>query len=170
MSSEMKEWFKTASATFAGGAVAIALVAIPTYVWLPREFDRLNNGIITATEASVEAKENTTKLLDEISEMKFSIARMDAKPINELFLLVVGDGVTANSIAPAYIANFIELLPNDLVLHLYDNNKLSDFHYSNFGQKDWVFVPRRSFSGISAQQQQQLIESFERGDVEFRLE
>ncbi|NYS25026.1 hypothetical protein HUK65_08470 [Rhodobacteraceae bacterium 2376] len=166
----MKDWLKTASATFAGGAVAIALVAIPTYVWLPREFDRLNDGISIAMDASVEAAENTSKLLTEISEMKFSIARMDAKPINEAFLLIVADGITTNAIAPTYVTNFIELLPNDLVLHLYQSNKLSDFHYSSFGQKDWVFVPRRSFSGISAQEQQQVIESFERSGVEFRLE
>jgi hypothetical protein len=170
MSSETKEWFKNASATFAGGAVAIALVAIPTYVWLPREFDRLNESISLAMEASIESRDNTSKLLTEISEMKFSIARMDAKPISEIFLLVVADGLTTNSIAPTYVTSFIELLPNDLVMHLYDSKKLSDFHYSNFGQKDWVFIPRRSFSGISAQQQQQLIDSFERSGVEFRLE
>ena len=150
------DWIKTASATFAGGAVAIGLVAIPTYVWLPREFDRLGGEIAKAVMASEQASDNSSRVLEEITLMKVSIARMDAKPISEAFLTVVSNSVSANLIAPVHIANFIELLPNDIVMHLYESRKISDFHYSSFGQKDWVFVPRRSFSSISAQQQQQI--------------
>ena len=44
----MNDWLKTATATFAGGAVAIALVAIPTFVWLPREFDEIKVEAVAA--------------------------------------------------------------------------------------------------------------------------
>lgn len=54
----LKERFSTASAVFAGGAVAIGVVPAPTLLWLPREFDDSDTRL-SQVAASLEAV-NTT--------------------------------------------------------------------------------------------------------------
>ena len=87
MAMQFPEWLKTASATFAGGAIAIGLVAIPTFVWLPREFDDLKTkvdaALVEAIVAKVAAEESRTasaSTLEAIDDLVVSIAKMDSEP------------------------------------------------------------------------------------------
>lgn len=59
----MEEWFKRASATFAGGAVAIGILAIPTFVWLPRELDGLSDRI-DENKSAIKVVEQKVDVLD----------------------------------------------------------------------------------------------------------
>jgi hypothetical protein len=84
----MNEWWKTASATFAGGVVAISLVAIPTFVFLPREFDALRTlseasfeASEAAKNASIEARDSAVETVSKLDCLVIAIAQADAKPI-----------------------------------------------------------------------------------------
>ena len=59
---EIPEWFGRASATFVGGAVAIGLVAVPTFVWLPREFDGISDAIDANTSQISEMNGSLTAI------------------------------------------------------------------------------------------------------------
>ncbi|WP_296641675.1 hypothetical protein [Roseinatronobacter sp.] len=164
---KMSEWLKRASATFVGGAVAVGLVAIPTFVWLPREFDAINTKLDASVMNSAEASQNSAAVVAALEAMRLSIARSDAEPVNPVFLTIVDGGLSVHDVAPDYIEKFVRLFPESLVMSLYQGNKLVNFSYSDFGEQEWVFIERANFLALQADEQRQIIEILERSGVQF---
>ena len=132
----MSDWFKSASATFAGGGVAIALVAIPTFIWLPREFDEIKELAMAASSAanesriaSQESKNASIEALERIEGLIISIARMDAEPISSFF----AGGALQLSSSQGQSIFLGGLIPKDVNALISGPEKMSDFLYSDFG-------------------------------------
>ncbi|MCC5986296.1 MAG: hypothetical protein JJT95_01350 [Pararhodobacter sp.] len=166
----MKDWLKTASATFAGGAVALSLLAIPTFIWLPREFDRISTRLEIAVEASTEARELSNRILEKLNSMEFAIARMDAQPILPTYFASIDSTVQVTALAPEIARAFSQILPSDVLTSLHEANQIDLFFYSNFASQNWVFVNRTDFSTLEAELQRLIYESFERHNVRFTIE
>ena len=170
----MKEWIRTASATFAGGAVAIGLVAIPTYVWLPREFDEIRQvselaaGEATlAKSASLESRDKSTEVLSKIDGLVVAIASMDAEPVNSNAIVMTSNGLVVRGGNSGIDIQFTQLLPQDVLREIVEAGKLSRFRYTSFNGDEWVFIDRASFNEFTFERQRELETSFERSDVSF---
>lgn len=169
----MNDWFKTASATFGGGALAIALVAIPTFVWLPREFDKIyveasgaQDASKAAQAASEEAKIASDSTLAQIDGLVVSIARMDAKPVVD-FSIKSDSGAFQMSLGGGNAEIFNVLFPPDVAEIIKNSGKTSDFKYSNFGGGNWVFVDEASFNEFTLEEQKLIETSLERKSARF---
>jgi hypothetical protein len=170
------EWLKTASATFAGGAVAIGLVAIPTYVWLPREFDEIAGKLdsLGVQVASIEATSlqtskaalDTVRALDNLVA---AIALANARPVGGEADSVVANDPLLVALAYPQRDQFLGLLPVDVGQTLVADGKLAAFRYSRFNDTDWVYSTSSDFNGLSSDLQTKIIEAFERQNVIFRL-
>jgi hypothetical protein len=172
----IKDWFITASATFAGGAVAIALVAIPTFVWLPREFEDLyaqstaaRNESNLARIASEEARAASVSTLDKIDNLIIAIARMDAKPMLD-FLIEGENGTFQLSLGGEIDNKFSALLPPDVFDLIAASGEMDSFKYSNFAGDDWVFIDAAAFNQFSLDEQRAIEESLERTKARFVVE
>lgn len=170
------DFWKTASATFAGGAVAIGLVAIPTYVWLPREFDEIT-GKLDALAAQMTVLEATSSLTSEASmdtvrslaELISAIALANARPIGGERDDTFGNDPRLVALAYPHRDHFLSLLPVDIGQALVADGKLAAFRYSRFNNTDWVYSDTIDFNGLSSDLQSRIIQVFERQNVEFRL-
>jgi hypothetical protein len=167
------EWFRTASATFAGGAIAIALVAIPTYVWLPREFDDIRTKVDASLAESVLAKDaaSASKVASEttlsgIEGLIVSIAKMDSK---QVFNLPIEGGMPLPYLLTSKenTNKFNALFPPDVLEMIKASGKGADFKYSNFGGKDWVFLTRSKFNEFSSEEQKKIEDALGRYDTQF---
>lgn len=167
---DIKDWFKSASATFAGGAVAISLLAIPTFIWLPREFDAISTKLDMTLQVSTEARNNSQAAIEALESMKLSIAKMDSEQINELFISVASGEIVTHPLASNKLRDFTDLLPIDVLTRLISGKNVSLFSYSNFADRHWVFVDQSDFSKISAEDQRFIVDSFERSHVNFILQ
>lgn len=183
----VSEWFKSASATFAGGGVAIALVAIPTFIWLPREFDEIKMLATSASAeaslsraASLESRDASTAALERIDSLVVSIARMDAEPIfgtpmtswDELIAGSDGNVLGADQLAAdgKNINLFSILFPPDVFEIIKASGTISNFKYSNFGGDDWVFVDQSSYSKFTLEQQKMIEDSLTRAKASFHVD
>lgn len=173
----MRDWMKTASATFAGGAVAIGLVAIPTYVWLPREFDDIRDQTelavseaAQAREASIQSRDIGAEVSDKIDTLIIAIASMDAEPVSSTSIALSANGLTFRGGSGAVSSQFAQLLPQDILVEIVDDGKISKFRYSSFNGQDWVFIDRASFSEFSFERQQAIETSFQRSNVSFVID
>jgi hypothetical protein len=173
---QINDWFKTASATFVGGAIAIGLVAIPTFVWLPREFDDIKTKVDAAlAEASVarvaseEAKSASLSTLQGLDGLVVSIAKMDSTPIFDPSIKgYTGDVLFAG--AGEKILKFNELFPPDVLEMIQASGLVASFEYSNFGGKDWVFVSKAQFNQFSSEDQSKIEEALSRYSTRFIVE
>ena len=168
------DWFKNASATFAGGAVAIGILAIPTYIWLPREFDDLRKSIdVTSHEAeqtkmfSEKSAELGDDIVDRLTSLITSIARMDAKPLDPASLILDPTGSVILAQSDADAERFMELLPRDVLAEIIGDGALPHFLFSTFDGNNWVFIDPKPFSEFNFAQQRAIEQSFERSNVSF---
>lgn len=168
--SEMKDWLKTASATFAGGAVAISLIAIPTFIWLPREFDSISTRLDLAIDASAEARDRSGQVLEKLISMEIAIARMDAQRVLPQYFATLESTIRVTALAPDIARNFLQLLPADVLSSLHASDQIGLFLYSNFASQDWIFIERADFSSLESEVQRAIFESFERQNVIFTIE
>jgi hypothetical protein len=173
----MNDWFKVASATFSGGAVAIALIAIPTFVWLPREFDEIQAGTkraeensLIAAESGMVAAENSLAISERLESLVVAIARANAIPALKRDIPAEISGSYAFS-AGAYVEpGFARLLPIDILGELVRSESIRAFYFSNFDGQDWVFVERSNYNTIPSELQQGIESSFELYDVQLNFE
>ncbi|MEP1587848.1 MAG: hypothetical protein ABJR46_11415 [Tateyamaria sp.] len=164
----MSDWWKTASATFAGGAVAIGLVAVPTFVFLPREFDALEivgqQALKSSEEsriASIEARDGVSELVTKFDSLIVEIARADAK------VVVPGkESLFAGGFNEAFSA-MAAAIPHDVVGLIAASEFGSAFKYSNFNGNDWIFVDSSAFNQFSSEEQKLIREGFENSDFFF---
>lgn len=169
----MNDWLKTATATFAGGAVAIALVAIPTFVWLPREFDEIKVEAVAARNeanlariASQDAKATSSLTLERIDKLVVSIARMDAKAILGQTNIVGGVEYLLNSNGEANEVLSV-LFPPDVAEIIVKSGTLSNFKHSKFEGVDWIFVDKDVFNEFTLSDQKLIEDSLERINARF---
>lgn len=166
----MLEWLKTASATFAGGAVAIGILAVPTFVWLPREFDSVNTRLASVESLQQAALDSTLAVLDKLNAMEIAIARMDAEPVLNTYFLSMNGRIQLSPVAPPQFRAFTEALPADTLRALIASDNTEIFLYSNFASQNWVFISGSDFSSLDFEVQQSIFESFGRRDVNFNIE
>jgi hypothetical protein len=165
----MNEWWKTASATFAGGVVAISLVAIPTFVFLPREFDALRTlseasfeASEAAKNASIETRDSAVETVSKLDSLVIAIAQADAKPIvDDMF---GNSNLMSSADAPNFFATH---LPSDVVEVIVASGELSKFRYSDFNGQEWVFIETSSFNQFSSEYQKLIEDGFSRSSVFF---
>ncbi|MDZ7907138.1 MAG: hypothetical protein U5N10_02190 [Gemmobacter sp.] len=162
---QWNDWLTQASATFAGGVVAIGLVAVPTFVWLPREFDRLSSLMNEAKAAAVMASTTSTDAKDQLDRLVQSTARAAAQPL-----------VSFVSYAPGPIENkkivsaFKKIVSADVASAVISSDAAAGVYISGFDGREWVFVENDSFNKLSAELQKNLEASLTRNDVVFVLE
>lgn len=160
-----KDWIARASATFAGGVVAIGLVAVPTFVWLPREFDRLTTLMTEAKAAAEAAATTSTEAKGQLERLVQSTARASAKPL-------VSFGNIASAPVPniEMIARFRRIVSADVASAVISSDAAAGVYLSGFDGRDWVFVEGESFNKLSAVLQENLKTSLTSNNVVFVLE
>jgi hypothetical protein len=149
---------------FAAMALPFGLLA----VWIPREFDALQqvavearNSAITAASASMAAETASASALDTIGNLAVAVARQDSW---QKWLLVKSPMAAegANGLA--------EILPADLFNSLQASGKLASFRYSDFMEERWIFVRSGAFNKLTVDEQEAFQQSIDRFDVRFFLE
>ena len=147
------------------------MVAIPTFIWLPREFDEIRGIATLAKDEAVQARlfseesrNASTSAGEKIDDLVIAIARMDAKPVDELIL--AADGITFSG----KMNIFGKLLPPDVFGVVMSSGRVSDFMYSDFGGDTWIFIKKSSYLEFDLEQQKMIEDALARSDVNFVVE
>lgn len=155
--------------------MALALLAVPTFVWLPREFDIIGDNLETVEKSQIQSEGHINELLlgnerisQELLGLVKAIAQADAEPVgptgkNEL--------VSDQYMAVMYPKkqDFLELLPVDIGEVLIEGGSLGRFLMSDFQGKKWIFILAEDFNALTSTVQEEIINSFDRQDVNFEV-
>lgn len=185
-----RDWFVQASATFAGGAVAIGLIAVPTYVWLPREFDQIHQQIgevrafsKSSSDMAAETIALSTETIESQRLLTQEIASWRAQPIGSLdiFLAQAGHIVpsgpmygwgSAGGIAdlPYMSADtFLGMLPADVGESLSERSLVGKFAYTEFAGAKWIFVGGSDYNSLTTEMQEAIEERLVTGGFHFSV-
>lgn len=194
----MSDFWKTAAATFVGGATAVGLVAIPTFVWLPREFDELDAKISAAVEAAQAAEAASEATLDSIeaaviasqdagnriTRLSDAMSQHSAKPLlparivaSSMAWSTLRNSSTSEDFYQAYASAysiegtklFLDSLPQDISTKLIDNDLLTSFSHSDFGDFDVFYVEPAQFGELTKAEQDIILENLERYDINLQF-
>lgn len=132
--------------------IMVAAIAVPFAIlvaWFPREVDDLRSAVTDASENAAAAAETSTAVSNRIDALAVSIARSTAASGQEA-LMALG-----------------RLLPSSTFMELQQSGRLASFRYSDFQGVHWVFVEQADFNLIDPDNQQAVVQSFERYDVRY---
>lgn len=166
-SNSSSDWIKTASATFAGGALAVSLVAIPTFIWLPSELADIKDGLDEARAASNTSAKNSSDALeasnaavDSIEALTYNVALASAVPVGfaagkDAFTGGMLESqpsrkplvhVNAMMSSEEFLANF----PIDARNVLRPKVERYHYLYSQVGPTRWIFVTMPHFNELNS--------------------
>ncbi|WP_299851593.1 hypothetical protein [uncultured Roseovarius sp.] len=152
----MYQWIKTASATFAGGAVALGLLAIPTYLWLPREFDRLDSRLIAV-------EENQKTIITQAQE-SLQISKSISESIEASLSDVDGNKKMIGYLAASFdkeksvlITLLRENLPTEMVNSWEAEGKFEFLGASMINGDGYLFIDKSMLGSFTLQEQDILI-------------
>lgn len=111
----------------------------------------------SATASSL-AAEASSATLARVDNLILAIARSSAQSEVEWGNLI------------AWESKLKEIFPADIYAKLVSNQMLSNFKYSDFDGRDWIFVTRANFNALNSDIQAAIVESLKRGSVEFHID
>lgn len=155
-----KQWFASASATFAGGAVAVGLVAIPSFVWFPREMDSLSARVDMSIEASNEAKDAsitaaTASIRTEQSQnaLTLEFAKISSRPVGSFDNLAIMAGDLPINLQGGHITKeqFLSLFPVNVADSIEKRDLTSKFSYANVAGAEWIFISYTDLNNLDSE-------------------
>lgn len=166
------QWLAQASATFTGGAVALGLLAIPTYLWLPREFDALEErldkqearmgqiltAVTEARDASLTTTDAATRTVESQEALVRELARARAVPIGAYDHIAWSRKLNAMTSvvehsSPPSKEVFLSFFPADVSKSITDRDLTSRFLYSDFVSAEWIFIEQTDFNELTSKEQ-----------------
>lgn len=173
------EWFQRASATFVGGAVAIGVLAVPTFIWLPREFDDIRDALkevsVAANNASTNAEtaaRNSETTVASQDALTLEIAKWQALPIGlyESLKTIGGEGFFGNG-SRSHMSGelFLSYFPADVKQNLQSTALLSEFSFADFVGQEWIFVAGPKFNELTAEDQRIIQERLIAAGIRFTV-
>lgn len=153
------DWLKTFSATFVGGMTALALVGLPTYVFLPREFDHLEQKIAGVEQKldmiqSAIGSSGGSDVFSRLDTLVLAIARQSARPIT-----ASAEAMFAQ-FDPSVPDKFSSIVPADVMAAILAANGMG-WSYAEFGDIKYVFVSDAAFNVLTTEMQTGLAQAFE---------
>lgn len=137
----MAEWFSRATSTFFGMAVALGLLAVPTYNWLTRELD-------AQAARSDSHDENFSTVLEKLDVLEAlgneakhaSETSVRRTEVNQDMLALLAAGATHK---PDFVANMISAsLPIDASKEFFEEEKQNYFRAITMDGSEFLFLEK----------------------------
>jgi hypothetical protein len=156
------------------------VLAVPTFIWLPREFDDIKTVLdevsVAANDASKNAAAaavNSEKTAQSQDALTLEIAKWQAVPIGLLDNIPASmkEGFLVGNRSQSYMSGeaFLSYFPADVKQNVQDAALLSAFSYADFVGSEWIFVAEPKFNELTAEDQRIIQERLFSSGIRFTV-
>lgn len=148
-------WLSRASSVFVGVVGALALLAVPTYIWLTRELDRVHTDIADNSAALARIEAGIDKV---VQTVQHSVDRSNdafdrSKFTQEMLAYIASHSEGSSKIVSEWL---FASLPNEKFLELEKSGALQEIRGVRLNDREIIFIDKASLNRFTLEQRDML--------------